>query len=250
MLRGNTVEAARIGGYLRKCFARHHQVPPGRGVAGFQADARHIAYPRMLVVTTSKEGAPMDVQRGEGRGNSGLDKVLVRNILEHADSFDWVMQDIGLLGLRLDEQREYRLHVWAPTHCIGVPVIHDHPYDFVSWIVAGELTNVRYEEDLSGAKYLRERYRPPNEDLRTSDFVQLVSNAETYREGDAYTQLAHELHDSRQLPGTVTIIRRTFRDVSELTVCRPEDAPWISGVSRPATPVEITAITSQALAWF
>jgi hypothetical protein len=179
-----------------------------------------------------------------------LDKVLIRNILEHPDDYSWTIQDIGLLGLRLDEQREYRLHVWAPDRRVGGPVIHDHPFDFVSSIVAGELTNVRYEEDPSGTKYLRERYSPPNEDLRTTDVVQLAAEVETYREGDEYAQLAHELHDSHQLPGTVTVIRRMFRDVRELTVCRSEDAPWTSGVSRPATPGEVRSITSQALTWF
>jgi hypothetical protein len=180
----------------------------------------------------------------------GLEKVLVRNILEQAHEYPWVMQEIGLLALRLDDQREYRLHIWAPDRCVGVPVIHDHPYDFVSRIVAGELTNVRYEEDPSGHKYLRERYAPPSEDLRITDVVQLVGKAETYREGDEYAQAAEELHDSHQLSGTVTIIRCTFRNVSELTVCRPEDAPWVSGVSRPATSQEVEEISSQALTFF
>jgi len=47
-----------------------------------------------------------------------FDKLLVRNILEHANDYCWSMQDIGLLGLRLDEQREYRLHVWSPDSAI------------------------------------------------------------------------------------------------------------------------------------
>jgi hypothetical protein len=182
--------------------------------------------------------------------SNSLDKVLVRNILEHARDYPWVMQDIGLLALRLDDKREYRFHVWAPSHCIAGSVIHDHPYDFVSRIVVGELTNTRYEEDTTGTKYLRERYSPPNEDLRSSDFIQLAPRAVTYREGDEYAQLADELHDSHQLPGTVTIIRMTFRDVNELTVCRPDGAPWISGASRPATSEEVEEITSQALTWF
>ncbi len=181
---------------------------------------------------------------------NSLDKVLVRNILEHAHDYTWMMQDIGLLGLRLDEQREFRLHVWAPSCCIGGSVIHDHPFDFVSRIVVGELTNARYEEDPSGVKYLRERYSPSNEDLRTTDMVQLAPKLETYREGDEYAQVANELHDSHQRPGTVTIIRRTFRDIDELTVCRLEDTPWVSGTARPATPEEVEDITSQALNWF
>ncbi|HEX4246193.1 MAG TPA: hypothetical protein VHY77_11535 [Acidimicrobiales bacterium] len=179
-----------------------------------------------------------------------MDRVLVRNILEHAHDYGWVMQAIGLLALRLDDHREYRLHVWAPGHGTGGPVIHDHPFDFVSRVVVGELTNIRYEEDPTGVKYIRDRYSPGNEDLRTTDFIQLAPRAETYRGGEEYAQLFHELHDSDQLPGTVTIIRMSFRDVNELTVCRAEGTPWISGVSPPATSEEVDEITGQALTWF
>jgi hypothetical protein len=181
-----------------------------------------------------------------------LDKVLVRNILEHALDYPWRYQDIGLLALRLDEHREYGLHVWAPDRCIGTPPIHDHPFDFVSRVIVGELTNARYVEGPSGMKYLRERYSPSNEESRNTDYVQLSSEAEILREGDEYAQCADELHDSHQLAGTVTIIHRAvFREVGELTVCRlDEKAAWVSGASRTPTSAEVTDITKQALTWF
>ena len=181
-----------------------------------------------------------------------LDKVLVRTILEHAPDYPWRYQDVGLLSLRLDEHREYGLHVWAPDRCIGTPPIHDHPFDFVSRIIVGELTNGRYVEDPAGAKYLRERYMPSDEESRTTDYVQLSSEVEILREGDEYAQGAEELHDSRQLPGTVTIIRRApFGELGELTACRlDEHAAWVSGAARTPTPAEVTEMTKQALTWF
>jgi hypothetical protein len=180
-----------------------------------------------------------------------LDKALVRTILEHPHDHPWRLQETGLLGLWLDDHREFRMHVWAPERRTGGPVIHDHPYDFASRVVVGELTNVRFHQDPSGTKYLRERYAAPHEDRRTTDFVQLAADdVETYREGDGYAQLAHELHDSSQAPGTVTLLRCTFREVAELTVCRPESDPWVSGQARTPTSDELSAITGQALAWF
>ena len=181
-----------------------------------------------------------------------LDKLLIRNILQHPLEFPWRYQDIGLLVLRLDDHREDVLHVWAPDRCIGTPPIHDHPFDFVSRIIVGELKNARYVESPSGAKYLRERYTPPNEASRTTDYVQLSSEVETFGEGDAYAQRADELHDSHQLPGTVTVMHRgAFQAMAELTVCRlDEKAPWVSGASRTPTSVEVTDITKQALHWF
>lgn len=162
-----------------------------------------------------------------------------------------MMQEIGLLGLRLDHKREYRLHVWDPTSSVGEPLIHNHPFDFTSTVIAGEMTNTRYEEDPLGVEYDRVRYTPPNENDCRSDTIRLSGIATTFTAVGQYHQLAHELHDSRQLPGTVTIIRRTFTsDVSELTVCNREEVGWISGRSRPAAVADVKRITATALELF
>jgi len=175
---------------------------------------------------------------------------LVRTMLEHAQDFPWTMQGVGLLGLRLDDRREYRLHVWAPSFCVSEPPVHDHPYDFTSTVIAGELVNTRYEEDAAGVEYHRMRYLPPDEDARTADTVRLSGTPTTLTAGDRYSQRAHELHDSRQLPGTVTIISMAFKDARELTVCYRDGADWVSGRSRPATPHEVKIITARALEHF
>jgi hypothetical protein len=183
--------------------------------------------------------------------DNSLHKTLVRTILEHAEDYPWVIQEIGLLGLRLDDQREYRLHVWDPSSSVGEPPIHDHPFDFTSTVIAGEMTNTRYEEDPLGVEYHRVRYTPPNEDDRRSDTVRLSGAATTFTAGRQYHQLAPELHDSRQVPGTVTIIRRTFtRDRSEMTVCNRQEVAWVSGQSRPAAPADVKRITAIALELF
>ena len=180
-----------------------------------------------------------------------MDKVLVYQILVHAEAFPWTMQDIGLLGLRLDDHREYRLHVWDPDRCVGEPPIHDHPFDFVSQIIAGQMINTRYVEDRAGVEYQRIRYSPANEEERkTTDTVRLSGKATAHTEGETYVQRAYELHDSRQLPGTVTIMRRTFKDVPQLTVCLRDEARWVSGQSRPATSEEIKHFVAKALTWF
>jgi hypothetical protein len=177
-------------------------------------------------------------------------KALVFTVLRHAEDFPWRMTDIGLLGLRLDDQREYRLHVWDPTYSVGDPPIHDHPYDFDSEIIVGELTNTRYEEDPAGDEYIRFRYSPAAEDRRRSDTVRLSATATTFTEGGQYRQLAHELHASSQLPGTVTVIRCSWTGVAELTVCGRDEASWRSGQARDATRDEIKAVASKALEWF
>lgn len=179
-----------------------------------------------------------------------VSKALVLTILRHAEDFPWRMQEIGLLGLRLDERREYRLHVWDPTCSIGEPPVHDHPYHFTSNVIVGELRNTRYEEDPAGEEYVRFRYPPSAEDLRRSDTVRLSASATTFTEGGRYRQRAHELHASWQLPGTVTVIRCSWVEPSDLTVCFRDEGSWRSGHARDATRDEIKAMAAKALEWF
>jgi hypothetical protein len=174
-------------------------------------------------------------------------QALVRTILEHAADYPWRLQGIGLLALRLDDRRQHRLHLWDPDSGIGDPPIHDHPYDFTSTVVVGELINTRYVEDRSGNEYCRERYSPGDEDDRRRDAVHLAGTSTVLGPGDRYRQLAGELHDSQQAPGTVTIIRCEWHDRPELTVCLRPGAPWVSGRARPATADEIKRITGAAL---
>jgi hypothetical protein len=183
--------------------------------------------------------------------DSDLYKTLVHQILMHAEDYPWRMQDeVGLLGLRLDDHRKYRLHVWEPSYYVGEPPAHDHPYDFVSTVVVGEIINTRYDESPSGAEYNRVRYLASDEGVRTTDTVRLTATSSTLREGEQYGQLAPDLHDSRQLPGTVTIIRCSFKDVPELTVCLRDDDRFVSGRARPATLEEVKHFTTRALSWF
>lgn len=179
-------------------------------------------------------------------------KALVRTILTHAEAFPWRMQDVGLLGLWLDDRREHRLHLWAPEEVADDPPIHDHPFDFTSTVVAGELVNTRYLECASGPEYVRERYVVGNEGDRRVDTIRLEGVATRLGEGESYSQLAPELHDSRQVPGTVTLIRFAPKDVSgaELTLCHRPEAPWISGQAREARPDEVKRITAAALVHF
>ncbi len=171
-------------------------------------------------------------------------------MLQHAEDFPWRMQDIGLMSLRLDDRRECRLHVWDPSYWVGEPPIHDHPYDFTSTIIAGEMTNTRYEEDTEGDKYMRFRYSPGAENGRRSDAVRLSSRATIFHEGKHYHQLAHELHASWQQPGTVTAICCQWVETPELTVCVRDEGSWRSGQGREATREEIKGFTAKALEWF
>jgi hypothetical protein len=187
---------------------------------------------------------------GEDTVGETLTRDLVRTMLQHAEDFPWRMQDVGLMSLRLDDRREHRLHVWDPTFCIGEPPIHDHPYDFTSTIIAGEMANSRYERDPAGDEYVRYRYSPGAEDERRSDGVRLSSTTTTFTEGNQYHQRASELHTSGQQPGTVTAIRCKWVAMPELTVCVRDESSWFSGTGREAGRDEIKGFVARALEWF
>jgi hypothetical protein len=176
-----------------------------------------------------------------------LDQALVRTILEHPTDYPWRMQNIGLLALRLDDRREFRLHLWDPESCVGEPPVHDHPYDFTSTVIVGELVNTRYVEDPNGTEHWRHRYRPGDEDDRHTDAVRLTASETILSSGDRYRQLATELHSSRQTPGTVTLLQFGPFEERELTVCLEPGAPWVSALARPATAAEVKRITAAAL---
>jgi hypothetical protein len=182
--------------------------------------------------------------------SESLSKALVFTVLRHAEDFPWRMQDVGLMGLRLDDRREYRLHVWDPSYGDGEPPIHDHPYDFTSTIIAGELTNARYSEDPEGEAFVRFHYRPGAEDERWSDPVRLSSEAATFAAGEQYYQAAQEIHSSWQQPGTVTAIQCRWVEAPQLTVCVRDAGSWYSETSRAATGQEVKAFAAKALEWF
>jgi len=48
----------------------------------------------------------------------GVDRQQVCEILERAAGRDWRMQDIGVLGLWLDDRKTTRLHVWTPGDAV------------------------------------------------------------------------------------------------------------------------------------
>jgi hypothetical protein len=161
---------------------------------------------------------PLREERPGGRHHDG--PCPREDDLEHAEVQPWKVQDAGLLGLWLGPSRRYRLHVWEPGSSLGDGVIHDHPLDFTSTVIAGEITNTRYEKDPAGDEFVRERYAPGDEANRRTDSVRLSGTSTTFGPGESYSQAARELHSSSQVPGTVTVLRFTYVDVPLLPTRR------------------------------
>lgn len=182
----------------------------------------------------------------------------VRAILAHPGGHQWSLQGFGMLRLYLSKNT--RLHVWNSNFAVpNFSPIHDHPWDFSSLIIVGEIRQHRYIKlsrmmPAMCEEFLHTKIKcgpggGPVED-RADPIYLRRGPLETYRPGDVYEQKAHELHESLPVDGTVTIISRDFLADAEHATVAWRSGPWVSAEPRPATPAEVHGITQRALAHF
>lgn len=170
----------------------------------------------------------------------------INGILAHPFDREWSIQGFGMLRTYLDDEHTERLHIWdVDTAVEDVSTIHDHPWDFTSRIVRGEIRNQRFvmHDPASGhPEFFSARIRCGEGGGLVSEPARVTicsQGVERYEAGGTYSMLAPELHESFPSQGAVTVISRSFhadRDIA--TVCwRTGD--WISAEPRLATRSEV-----------
>jgi hypothetical protein len=184
-----------------------------------------------------------------------MEKLFVEQILRKATHYPWSIQGLGMLRLYLS--KEVRLHLWDPTLAFpGASPIHTHPWDFTSKVVVGYVYNQIYVE----------RDEEPNfhyQVLKCGVGGGLVSGESgttslrrlplfSYQQGETYSERAEEIHESKPVRGTVTIVTRKFKaDEDHARVFWRLGTSWGSAEPRPATPEEISVAAEYSLAtWF
>lgn len=189
---------------------------------------------------------------------SNIIKPLVRHVLANADKFDWSIQGFGLLRLYLPG--EARLHIWDHSQRYqDVSMIHDHiQWGLTSTIVAGELTNTRYDEqDERPADgwtlYNWATFKAgfDGKQLHAPDKIWLrAQKPEIYRPGDQYHQEPREIHETCAAPGTVTIMQKhPTPDGENARIFWPTGTTWGNALPRPATPEEVAHFVALAQGW-
>jgi hypothetical protein len=186
-------------------------------------------------------------------------KALVKKILEKAEFYEWSLQGFGMLRLHMDYG--VRLNVWDSRYRVpNVSLMHSHPWNFVSYIVAGELQNIRWV--LANHVSTTEFDTPfehaiikpgPGGGLRENKglVVLLQQNGEVYKAGESYCQKFDEIHVSDPLDGTVTVNERERVGEDLAYVYWPKGTEWVSAEPRPAKLHEVRDITENALKkWF
>lgn len=175
---------------------------------------------------------------------------LVRKIITSLNQ-DWSIQGFGMLRMYLD--KDTRLHIW--NHGVAVPdvsEIHDHPWDFVSTIICGSVTNEVYvkEEDLTANMLMQEIVcGPGGHSVGTALPVNMRKFAErTFKAGESYSMKSDQFHRTVAEPGTVTIVKRYFKENTEnARVCFPLDTGWVSAEPRVATPHDMLPFFAEAI---
>lgn len=180
-------------------------------------------------------------------------RAMTHFILRNATAFEWRLQGMGMLQLRLTS--DMRLHIWDDRFAVpNVSMIHDHlQWGLHSTIISGELRNVRYADK----KYMEygEPYdyavfeagegahmaKPP--ECRWLAVIDSIR----YRPGESYVQQPEEIHETKAERGTVTIMSQFRTGSSQARIFWPRGTEWVSAEPRRATPGEITSIAENAL---
>ncbi len=191
-----------------------------------------------------------------------LKKVLVKKILENAINYEWSIQGFGMLRLYLED--EIRLHIWDTRYKIkDVSIIHTHPWNFHSYVIAGILFNQDWKEvsldDPFHFGFWRQEIitgeqataTPQNKTILVGAIIDKIKY---YGEGDTYYQDMTIPHQTCYEDGTVTIIERDSRLDNNFAYSywNEEFGPngWVSAAPRKATEAEILDIVENSLEKF
>ena len=190
---------------------------------------------------------------------------MTRDVLNKPFDRAWSIQGFGMLRTYFGPDKQFRLNVWHSRFQVpGVSIVHDHPWHFNSWIIAGRFTNQRYTSGTLQYGGYRVSAAPPNFHFQTiktgegggpvgelGSMLLIPDQPEQYRPGDTYRQEAHEIHASFYNDGTVTLNDRTrIGDGEHARVFWPLGEKWIDAQPRNATEEEVWTATRAALAWF
>lgn len=196
-----------------------------------------------------------------GRPRYGMNKLsaplavisaMVYDILQRPSNREWSVQGFGMLRTYFGAADRFRLNVW--TRVLAVPdvsIIHDHPWDFQSWVLAGAFRNVRYHPSVGSSNFLMQKIKtgPGGGPLTSPQECCLRAEAvETYYPGDTYHQRAEEVHASFYDDGSVTLNDRRRRGArDDAYVFWPLGTEWVDAQPRPATDEEVWETTRVAL---
>lgn len=188
----------------------------------------------------------------------GLSQIDVFDILDEPKKYRWEVQGFGMLRTYLTEDRALRLQVWdSRLLAFGNNAVHDHPWDFKSTVFSGLLYNQRYlclhpTTRARGDRYIEKLIVPGiggGETAKVREVVLEPMPIEVYGPGETYKQVWHELHVTRFIDSTITVIERSEQRAENVarSMAKEDNAPWTFYEPRPATETEVYETIGRAL---
>jgi hypothetical protein len=190
-------------------------------------------------------------------------KPLVADVLR--SKVGWTVQGFGFLRTYFgppSNPKEFRLNVWDSSLTVpGVSTIHDHPWHFVSFVVAGCFQNQRYtviEED-DGSRMIDGPDVFDYTTIKTGEGGGMTKSPiryarlrpgviESFSPGQTYSQGNTEIHETIFSDGCVTLNKRKrVGDGEHARVFWPHGTQWVDAEPRPANWSEVALVTGRAL---
>lgn len=171
----------------------------------------------------------------------------------------WMVSGLGMLQLKLDDERCERLHIWNKDLQIqNVTDIHTHPWDYHSEVLYGILKNTIYEEISLTSSIYSEQYEKVTIKCGTGECakskpksVHLAEQKYTYHTplyNDSYSLKKSQIHKVNFADGTVTLLHRYNHDPENKADIFYKDAiGFISVDFRSATDDEVKATAKKVL---
>lgn len=149
-----------------------------------------------------------------------------------------------MLWTYLDSERRYRLNVWDNRLAVpNVSLIHDHPWNFTSWILNGKLINERFQEEYGELfEFMTIKCGPGGGPSCLPPAITKLRRLrlDSFGIGDAYYQEASDIHQTMFMTGTVTLNERTvIGDGHHARVFWPAGQRWVDAEPREARVYEI-----------
>lgn len=178
---------------------------------------------------------------------------LAPKVLETWDQHVWTAMGFGMVRTYLDDAKRWRLNIWDDRLRVPeVSEIHDHPWDFTSYICCGQISNIRFKlfKPYAGEPGAADFALPfQHVQIKTGegggptgpvDEVKLVAcRPEIYMPGESYRQFKDEIHITRAVRGTVTLNDRSPPTPEHTANIYWPHGPWVDAEPRQATQDEV-----------
>lgn len=177
---------------------------------------------------------------------------LTKKVLSNPYAYQnaWTLQGFGMLRLYMEDG--LRLSIWSKRHrSENVSLVHSHPWNFRSYVVAGEMHNTIFgeaEPNFDTMPFIKQTIRageggglegePSTVHLKSLEY-------QVVRPGEVYGQDYDEIHYSDPVDGTITLCDRAVpigNSKDHAYVYWNAGNVWGTAEPRPATLREIDEI--------